>query len=117
MNMYDRITELLKEKKINKVRLCEETGIPYSTLASMFQRQSTNIDVETIKKIALYLNTTLEYLVSGNVLISQNINHDCPNNTIIAITKSGQHEYKIQDDETMEAILVLIKKMVGADKL
>lgn len=65
MDVYDRINILLAENK-SKRAMCIALGMPYSTLSSMFQRRSKSIDIETLKKIASYLNTTLEYLVTGN---------------------------------------------------
>ena len=67
MDMYDRINNLLKDKKISKRKLSIDLAIPYTTLASMFNRRSTSVDIEAIKKIAHYLHTDLDYIVSGTV--------------------------------------------------
>lgn len=67
MDMYDRIDTLLKEKKINKRRLSMDLNIPYTTLVSMFNRRSTSVDIETIKKIASYLGTDIDFLVFGDI--------------------------------------------------
>ena len=66
MDVYDRLNGLLAEKRITKRKLSIDLQIPYSTLASMFQRRSMSVDIETIKKIASYLDTTIEYLATGN---------------------------------------------------
>lgn len=66
MDLYDRINGLLAERRISKRKLSIDLGIPYTTLASMFQRRSMSVDVDTMGKIANYLDTTLEYLISGN---------------------------------------------------
>lgn len=114
MDLYDRINNILVEKKISKRKLCFDLNIPYTTLANMFQRRSTSVSVETIKKIASYLDTTLEYLVSGNETYRYPNNSDYfSNNAIIAIkTKDTKTYYKLneQDFETIVNILDKFKK-------
>lgn len=66
MDIFDRIEYLLKETKKSKRGMCFALDMPYSTISSMFQRRSKNLDVPTAKKMAQYLGTTLEYLVTGN---------------------------------------------------
>ena len=52
MNIYDRITYLLSEQRKTRKDLCEKTGIPYSTLSSLFQRRSEQMSLETLQKMA-----------------------------------------------------------------
>lgn len=66
MDMYDRLERLLSEKKISKRKLSMDLNIPYTTLVSMFKRRSTSVDIETIKKLAKYLQTDIDFLVSGD---------------------------------------------------
>lgn len=68
MTIYDRINLLLKNQHKTRKQLCEDTGISYHTLTSLFQRQSKNINLETITKIADYLGISSEYLISGKTL-------------------------------------------------
>lgn len=65
MTIYDRIDLKIKEKRTTKKAMSENIGLPYSTLMSFYTRRSDNISLDTLKKIALYLNTTLDYLVYG----------------------------------------------------
>ncbi len=111
MDMYDRLNGLLAEKRITKRKLSIDLGIPYSTLASMFQRRSMSVDIETTKKIASYLNTTLEYLVTGNEEYKAISN--APANTITVVTAEGQtFIYNVTNNE-LQAIKVLLEKLRG----
>lgn len=65
MDIYDRINNLLKDNLMTRRQLSIKTGISYNTLTAMFQRRSTNIDIETLKKIADYFDVTIDYLL-GN---------------------------------------------------
>lgn len=66
MDIYDRINKLLKEQKKTRKTLAEISGVSYNTLTSLFMRRSKNIEIETLKKLARGLNTTVDYLVTGN---------------------------------------------------
>ena len=65
MDMYDRINEIIKSRKINKRKLCLDLNISYSTLDSMFARHSSIEPVTIINNIANYLDVDVEYLVIG----------------------------------------------------
>lgn len=107
MDLYDRIDMLLKIKKSNKRRLCESTGISYNTLASLFKRRSKNMELETIRKIAAYLGTTVEYLFTGN----EPENTGAPNNLVLVYDGSGRKlEYKLEPEQ-MQAILTFLESM------
>lgn len=65
MNIYDRISSLLRQQNKTRRMLCDETGISYHTLTSLFQRQSQNMKLDTIIRIAKYLDVSVEFLISG----------------------------------------------------
>lgn len=69
MNIYDRINKLLKDRGITKKELSEKTSIPYQTLTSLFYRQSKNMSLTTIKKIAEYFGVSVDYLVMGETYL------------------------------------------------
>lgn len=69
MNLIDRITQLMIEKNISKADLYRLTGLKKSTLYNIFDKK-TNTDkvkLDTIKAIAKALDTTVDYLMFGNV--------------------------------------------------
>lgn len=108
MDFYDRLNGLLAEKRITKRKLCLDLDIPYTTLASMFQRRSNSVDLDTVKKIASYLNTTLEYLATGNEEFKFNSDH--PINTITISTADETTVYKVSDQD-VKAIKTLLEKI------
>ncbi len=71
MDLYDRIEILLHENNMTKKSLCERTGISYNTLSSLFKRRSKRVEVEALQKIAICLNTTIEYLTSGSLAVGK----------------------------------------------
>lgn len=109
MDFYDRLNVMLAEKRITKRKLCLDLNIPYTTLASMFQRRSNSIDMETVKKIASYLNTTLEYLATGNEKFKSKDN--APANTVNITTKDYENFVFKLTDEELNAILTILRNM------
>jgi len=65
MTIYERIDLKISEKGTTKKNMCAEINLSYNTLMGFYRRKSENISLETIKKIATYLNTTVDYLVNG----------------------------------------------------
>jgi transcriptional regulator with XRE-family HTH domain len=65
MTIYDRIDECLKKTHHTRIDMCRTTDISYSTLSSLIQRKSKGMSLEMIKKIAGYLQVTVDYLISG----------------------------------------------------
>ena len=109
MDIYDRINVLLVEQRKNKRSMCLALNMPYSTLSSMFQRQSKSVDIETLKKIASYLDTTLEYLVTGN----EKYKHKslAPTNTVTIVTSDNQtYVYNLANDK-LNALMTILNNM------
>lgn len=65
MDIYDRINEILKDQHITKKELSNSTGISYQTLTSAFHRKSKNFKMDSIKRIAEYLNVSVDFLIRG----------------------------------------------------
>lgn len=63
-DFVDRIDQLLKLKKLNRVDLSKALNIPANSIAQWKQRGSVP-NALTAVKIANYLNTSTEYLVMG----------------------------------------------------
>lgn len=71
MNIYNNID--LELRKLGKTRkdMCNETGISYNTIASLYRRQSENMSLETLRTICRYLNKPMEYILTGNSNIGE----------------------------------------------
>lgn len=65
MTIYDRIDLKIAENGTTKKKMCTAIDLSYNTLMGFYRRKSENISLDTLKKIAVYLNTTLDYLIDG----------------------------------------------------
>lgn len=88
LDIYDRIDLKLREKEATRKKMCKDLSIPYSTLTSFYQSRSGNITLPTIKKIADYLDCSMDYLVNGEGGVSYN-NNIMYNGNIHSITISN----------------------------
>lgn len=61
----DRIDDLLKNQKKNRSNLYNDLNIP-KNLIGQWKQRGTIPSADIACKIAKYLNTTVEYLVTGN---------------------------------------------------
>ena len=62
--MYEYFEKLLKEKGLTAYRISKETGVTQSTLSDWKRGRSTP-KTENMKKIADFLNVSVDYLMTG----------------------------------------------------
>lgn len=67
MNLLDNLTELMKQKNINRTELARAIGVAPSTVNSWYNRSCENISLKTLLKLSKFFNRTIEELVHGNV--------------------------------------------------
>lgn len=58
-----KLRELLWERNISSIELHDATGISKSKISEMIRGKRTNITLETVEKICIYLNCKIEELV------------------------------------------------------
>ena len=61
--LYDRITELCKEKGVSGSRMCLDLGLSKSTLSDIKSGRKKGISTATAQKMAAYLNVSVDYLL------------------------------------------------------
>ena len=68
MNFLEKLDLLMGEMSINKSKLSQISGVPYTTIDGFYKKGYENTKISTIRKIASALNVSLDYLVDDNVL-------------------------------------------------
>ena len=61
--LYERITELCKQKGISGSRMCLNLGLSKSTMSDMKSGRKKGLNAETAQKIASYLDVSVGYLL------------------------------------------------------
>ena len=66
MTFLEKLDYLMAEKRINKPRLSELSGVPYTTIDGFYKKGYSNAKLGNLRKIAAALGTSLDYLVDDD---------------------------------------------------
>ncbi|WP_368031015.1 helix-turn-helix domain-containing protein [Arcobacter sp. s6] len=91
-NVGKKIKKLRKQKAMNAKDLAEEVGISYGML-SLLESGSTHGSVETLRKIAKVLDTTLAQLFTNE----DNINEEITDESMIIVRKDKRKKISFPD--------------------
>lgn len=111
MTFLDKLDDLIKRNNLNKKRLSEKSGIPYSTIDSFYKQSYNNIKLSTFKKICDYFGVTMDSMAHDEL----EIEYFNPNKKDLHITKEEEiflQCYRAADDMHKG----LAECAVGADK-
>lgn len=61
MNFLEKLNNLMNEHNLNKSSLSKLCGIPYTTIDGWYKKGCEDIRLSTLKKLASYFNTSLDY--------------------------------------------------------
>lgn len=65
-DMYKRIDELCKERKINMTTMCRETDIPRGNLTDLKMGRTAALSTKTLGKISVYFGVSMDYLLGNS---------------------------------------------------
>ncbi|MDE7445923.1 MAG: helix-turn-helix transcriptional regulator [Lachnospiraceae bacterium] len=97
MNFLDKLDILMKKNNLNKKRLSEKSGIPYSTIDSFYKQSYNNIKLSTFKKVCDYFGITMDSMARDEL----EIEYYNPNKNDFHITKEEEfflQYYRAADD-------------------
>lgn len=100
MGQGKKLQTILKERNLSVTKLANETDISSNTLYAIIKRDS-NINTETLNKISLALQISVDEL-------SQLLTEDSPNSDSVQVTP---YTLNAEMDETLTDVQELIKKL------
>ena len=65
--MTEKLDRLMQMRGINKAELSRRTGIPYTTIASLYDKGYENIKLANLIKLARFFGVSLEFLSDDNI--------------------------------------------------
>ena len=72
MDLIQKLNYLMKKNNIKNIsQLSKETGIPYTTLKSIFDGDVNDIRLSTSRKLCDYFKITLDDLLDDNIELDQ----------------------------------------------
>lgn len=67
LDFIEKLDLLITKNSINKNILAKESGIPYTTIDGFYKKGYENAKLSTIRKLAKYFDTTLDYLMRDEI--------------------------------------------------
>jgi Helix-turn-helix. len=67
MNFLEKLDFLIKKNNLNKKRLAEKSGIPYSTIDAFYKKGYNNIKLSNFKKLCEFFGVTMDYMGYDNI--------------------------------------------------
>lgn len=63
MTLPEKIQSLMLQNNIkNKKKLAEQSGIPYTTIISLFSKSYKNVTMPTVEKLSKFFGVSLDYI-------------------------------------------------------
>ena len=73
MYFLEKLDYLMKEKNLNKNTLSKACGIPYTTIDGWYKKGYEGLKLATLKKLADFFGTSLDYWVEDDSIMNQKI--------------------------------------------
>lgn len=67
MNFLEKIDHMMKKLGINKSKLSQLSGVPYTTIDAFYKKGYENTKMSTIRKLADALEVSLDYLIVDTI--------------------------------------------------
>lgn len=67
MNFLSKLDALMADKKLNKRRLAEESGIPYTTIINWYKRGYDNMSLSNFKILCDFFKVTMDSMARDDV--------------------------------------------------
>jgi transcriptional regulator with XRE-family HTH domain len=90
MTFTDKLTLLIKTKKISRRILAASTGISYNTICSWYARKSSRISPNAIEKIANLFGIEVDFLIDPSVSENKLLKRLSGNNEMLINEKTDQ---------------------------
>lgn len=101
MSFAENLKEMLEIKDIEIKELANATGISKNTIDNYLSGQKSIPNAENAVKIAKFLGTTVEYLITG--LLQENLSHQ-------QISRTIKNLYRLKKTD-LEAVNVIIESL------
>ncbi|HHX59691.1 MAG TPA: helix-turn-helix transcriptional regulator, partial [Epulopiscium sp.] len=67
MKLTDKLDMLMDEKGMTKMDLSRGADIPYTTVASFYDKGTENVKLSTLKKLADFFDCSLDFLADDSM--------------------------------------------------
>ena len=67
LTLIEKLDVLLEERNLNKSQLSAQSGLPYTTIVSLYEKGAENAKRSTLLTLARFFNVSLDYLADDDV--------------------------------------------------
>jgi transcriptional regulator with XRE-family HTH domain len=61
--LYERIEDFCKERKVNITQMCREANVPRAALTDLKMGRSKELSIKTLERIADYFNVSVDTII------------------------------------------------------
>ena len=93
MSFLEKLDLLMESEGINKSKLSQISGVPYTTIDAFYKKGYENAKISTIRKIAKAFGCSLDYLIEDEPKKSPSTTETAPGEDhMIALYRELNHE-------------------------
>ena len=93
MSFLEKLDLLMESEGINKSKLSQISGVPYTTIDAFYKKGYENAKISTIRKIAKAFGCSLDYLIEDEPKKSPSTTEAAPEEDhLIALYRELNHE-------------------------
>ncbi|MEA4869859.1 hypothetical protein SDC9_91072 [bioreactor metagenome] len=67
MTLTEKLDLLMEERGLNKPQLSAQSGVPYTTIVSLYEKGAANAKRSTLLSLSRFFNVSLDYLADDSV--------------------------------------------------
>lgn len=113
MDFLEKLNYLMEKKHLNKSTLSKACNIPYTTIDGWYKKGYEGLKLTTLRKLAEYFGTSLDYWASENTDAAAQISKD---KSLSEIHQKALAQLEKMNDEQVKAVLAFINSLDELEK-
>jgi predicted transcriptional regulator len=113
MDFLEKLNYLMEKNHLNKSTLSKACNIPYTTIDGWYKKGYEGLKLTTLRKLAEYFGTSLDYWASENTDAAAQISKD---KSLSEIHQKALAQLEKMNDEQVKAVLAFINSLDELEK-
>lgn len=113
MDFLEKLNYLMEKNHLNKSTLSKACNIPYTTIDGWYKKGYEGLKLTTLRKLAEYFGTSLDYWASENTDAAAQISK---NKSLSEIHQKALAQLEKMNDEQVKAVLAFINSLDELEK-
>lgn len=114
MDFLEKLNYLMEKNHLNKSTLSKACNIPYTTIDGWYKKGYEGLKLTTLRKLAEYFGTSLDYWASESNESPYQANKD---KSLSEIHQKAHAQLEKMNDEQIKAVLAFINSLDELEKL